>query len=274
MNKPGFMLVTAEDASAIVSVLSSLEDATMRAIAARLRDGGAKAESAPASRPRGRRASELWDTYQEVRKRLPVSLAAFLAQEKDPFPGTDGAPRSSGRCSKEQMEDRIEVCMFCILAQPNGTTHDVYSLLAAKWGVSEQMVSRTMKHASERLRGQARPDDDLRAKVVAHGWNVYDAALRSKRPQAAATALDGIARNSGLVRNGVEVNIYERPEFIEATGKVVEQLHGALDVATVAAALPHVDKATIAAVLEAARNVVDQRMAALAGPPMLEAAAE
>lgn len=267
MIRPGFLIVTADDAARIAAALTPSEDPALRAIAQRLTEGGAKAEK---PRPQGRRASELWDFYMEVRKQTPVSVAAFLAQEKDPFPGTEGEPGRNGRATQQQMADRIEVAAFCMLAQPNGVTNDVKDILAQRWNVGEPMVSRTMKLAGERLKSMAQPDDDLRAKVVAHGWNVYDAALRAKRPQAAVGALDGIARNAGLVKGGVEVNILQTPQFIEAQGQIINTVHGALEATAVTAALPDIDPTVIERVLEAARSAVEHRMSTLGSKPLLD----
>jgi hypothetical protein len=284
--RPGFLLLTPEDGARVVAALSVAEDADLRAIAARLQDAGARSSQAK-PQPKGRRASELWEVYSTARMSpsghdedigavAPMtSVAAFLAQEKDPFPGTEGEPGHNGRASKEQMEDRVEVAAFCILAQPNGTTSDVKALLAAKWGVGDVQVSSIFKRAAERLRGQARPDDDLRAKVVAHGWNVYDAALRQKRPQAAVGALDGIARNAGLVKAGVEVNIFEHPQFVTASTRVLETVDGALGavddlVARVSERLGRpVPRDVAAALLSEAQAMVDEKMAAALGRPQL-----
>jgi len=275
--RPGFLLLTPGDGARVMVVLSESSDPELRAIAARLKEGGARETLAKPPRPSERRASQLWDVYSDVRAAdgVPMSVAAFLAQEPDPFPGTECGVPEGGRATKEQMEDRVEVAMFCILAQPNGITNDVRSLLAAKWGVGEVMVSNVIKRAAERLRGQAQPDDDLRAKVVAHGWNVYDAALRAKRPQAAVGALDGIARNAELVKAGVEVKIFEHPQFISASTKMIETVQSTLDAADdltarVAQRLGQpVSRDVVAALLAEAQAMVDERLAQAMGRPQI-----
>ncbi len=274
--RPGFLLLTPEDGARVMTALSTSADPELRAIAARLKEAGAR-ESQAKPRPSERRASHLWDAYMEARKGegVPMPLVAFLAQEPDPFPGTEGGLPPSGRATKEQMEDRVEVASFCILAQPNGLTGDVRSLLAEKWGVGEVQVSATFKRAAEHLRGQARPDDDLRAKVVAHGWNVLDAALRANRPQAAVGALDGIAKNAGLVKAGIEVNIFEHPQFIAASTRMIDTIQEALAAEEMIAARTaerlgqEVPRAVVTALLTEAQAVVDEKMADAMGRPQI-----
>ena len=266
--KLGFVLIAPEDAARLVAALAGTADPALRAIATRLKEGGAREDKAAAG---PRLVSSLWETYSAVRKAAPISVAQFFTTQK-PFPGIDGTA-AGGRPTRQAQEERVETCVFCILAQPNGVTSDVRAYLCEQWSVTDHTLSRILKHASERLKGQSQPDDDLRAKIIAHGWNTYQEALRANRPQAAVGALDGIARNAGLTKEG-SVNIINNPQVLAVFERTSTDLLAALDAGAAIAARTGLPAEMVERVLGEVRATVEGALVKALGPAAIATTGE
>ncbi len=89
---------------------------------------------------------------------------------------------------------------------------------------------------------------------------------------AATNARKEILRVAGCMPQpgAFNVNVYQSPQFIEAQGRIVDSFNAALDVDTIAAKLPDIDRAIVDRVLAAARALAEDKMVSLSGPPIIE----
>ena len=194
----------------------------------------------------------------------PPTVAPLPLKEPYAGPACAYAPAREGRPDPRSALD-FDARVAFVIGEMVAGTFDApreVPLLAAAWGLTTDTTRRIVKAAGAGYRASTPDLDTLRAASQGRWMHLYRAAVAADDLRAAAVALVGHDRVSG-VANGAkapESPIAEHPDLLAAMERLGHLTREALDVAGLCVACPEVPRAHVAALVAAVEAELDRRL--------------